>query len=62
MSSATAIFSPCVGVCSLDARGQCVGCLRTVSEIADWSSMTEGQRRHCMEVLLTERALLAEAS
>ena len=32
--------SPCVKICSLDERGYCVGCLRTVAEIARWSALS----------------------
>jgi uncharacterized protein len=31
--------SPCINVCSLDAAGYCAGCLRTLDEIARWSTM-----------------------
>jgi predicted Fe-S protein YdhL (DUF1289 family) len=34
--------SPCINVCTLDeVRGLCRGCLRTLDEIARWSSMSE---------------------
>jgi predicted Fe-S protein YdhL (DUF1289 family) len=33
----TAIASPCVGICKLDqTTATCIGCLRTVDEIAAW--------------------------
>jgi predicted Fe-S protein YdhL (DUF1289 family) len=31
--------SPCTKVCALDAEGYCLGCLRTLDEIAHWGSM-----------------------
>ncbi|HET9395665.1 MAG TPA: DUF1289 domain-containing protein [Nitrospiraceae bacterium] len=31
--------SPCINVCSLDPAGYCMGCLRTLDEIARWSTM-----------------------
>ena len=32
--------SPCINVCRLDARGLCVGCLRSGEEIARWLAMS----------------------
>ena len=39
------IDSPCVKVCTLDARsGRCLGCGRTVDEIARWIEMSGAER------------------
>ena len=39
------ILSPCIGVCTLDpAARTCIGCLRTVDEIARWPSMSDAER------------------
>jgi predicted Fe-S protein YdhL (DUF1289 family) len=46
---ATMIESPCVKICSLDARsGQCLGCGRTIDEIARWTDMGGGERTRVM--------------
>lgn len=38
-------LSPCIAVCRLDpATGRCVGCGRTIDEIAEWPNLTEAQR------------------
>jgi len=37
------VDSPCTNVCALD-DGLCVGCGRTVGEIASWGSMSDGER------------------
>jgi predicted Fe-S protein YdhL (DUF1289 family) len=38
--------SPCASVCRMDARsGLCVGCCRTLDEIAGWSRMDDAARR-----------------
>ena len=38
--------SPCINVCRIDAAsGVCVGCLRTIDEIAAWSTFDDAQRR-----------------
>ena len=39
-----AVASPCIKVCVLDAQQVCVGCGRTLEEIAQWSGMSEEQR------------------
>ncbi|MBV9695708.1 MAG: DUF1289 domain-containing protein [Gammaproteobacteria bacterium] len=36
--------SPCINVCALDARGRCVGCLRTVEEIGRWIMMSADEQ------------------
>jgi uncharacterized protein len=37
--------SPCVKICTLDARsGLCLGCGRTIDEIARWSVMCAAER------------------
>jgi uncharacterized protein len=41
----TPIATPCVRICTLDARaGLCLGCGRTVDEITRWSRMTASER------------------
>jgi uncharacterized protein len=44
--SATPVPSPCISVCRIDeATGLCVGCLRTLDEIAAWSMLDDDVRR-----------------
>ncbi|MDS0261241.1 DUF1289 domain-containing protein [Haloarcula sp. S1CR25-12] len=40
--------SPCTNVCAV-ADGVCVGCGRTVSEIASWRSMTDAERERVVD-------------
>jgi hypothetical protein len=43
------IESPCTKVCTLDARsGMCLGCGRTVDEIARWTAMSDAERARIM--------------
>jgi uncharacterized protein len=38
--------SPCISVCAMDiSTGLCHGCLRTLDEIADWSTMSDADKR-----------------
>jgi hypothetical protein len=40
------IESPCVKICTLDARsGLCLGCGRTIDEIAQWAKMSAEERQ-----------------
>ena len=42
----TAVASPCNSVCTIDAAtGLCEGCLRTLDEIALWSTLDDAARR-----------------
>jgi predicted Fe-S protein YdhL (DUF1289 family) len=46
------IESPCVKICTLDARsGLCLGCRRSIDEIARWSSMDDAERARIMAQL-----------
>ena len=43
------IETPCVKVCTLDARsGRCLGCGRTIDEIARWATMSASERSRVM--------------
>lgn len=57
------VASPCVDICRMDANtGLCEGCLRTIEEIAGWSSMSiEGKQRVWM-LLAARRGVAAAAS
>jgi predicted Fe-S protein YdhL (DUF1289 family) len=46
-----AVPSPCVDICRLDAQGLCVGCRRTIEEIAEWPSAGEARRREILREL-----------
>jgi len=38
--------SPCMSVCKMDEpRVLCLGCLRTLQEIRDWSTMSDADKR-----------------
>jgi predicted Fe-S protein YdhL (DUF1289 family) len=51
------IESPCTKVCTLDAHsGLCLGCGRTIDEIAHWSAMSEAERARIMAELPKRRA------
>ena len=46
------IESPCNKICVVDARSdQCIGCGRTIAEIAGWTAMTAAERARVMAEL-----------
>lgn len=46
------IATPCVQVCVVDgASSLCLGCYRTLVEIAGWSAMTDAERAAIMAAL-----------
>ena len=54
---AAAVPSPCTGVCRIDARsGCCEGCLRTLDEIAAWSTMDDALKRALWDALAARGA------
>jgi uncharacterized protein len=49
--------SPCTSVCRMDQNGlYCVGCLRTLEEIAGWSAFDDARRRQIWEELSRRKA------
>lgn len=48
--------SPCINICRLDARGVlCLGCYRSVDEIANWSVYTPEQKQAMLALLPARR-------
>jgi len=44
--------SPCVKICTYQAgAGLCLGCGRTLEEIAGWTAMSAAERRRIMDEL-----------
>jgi uncharacterized protein len=50
------VASPCVDICRLDAGGLCVGCRRTMGEIAEWPRASDARRLEILRVLQTRTA------
>ncbi|MGD9980748.1 MAG: DUF1289 domain-containing protein [Hyphomonadaceae bacterium] len=46
------ISSPCINVCAVSGQtGLCIGCGRTLAEIAAWASLDEPRRKAIMAEL-----------
>ncbi|HET9230170.1 MAG TPA: DUF1289 domain-containing protein [Vitreimonas sp.] len=50
--TAPPISTPCIKVCAVSGQtGLCIGCGRTLSEIASWGGLSEPQRQTIMAEL-----------
>ena len=55
--------SPCISVCRIDpATGWCLGCARTLDEIAAWSVLDDTGKRAVWALLPARRVRLSEAT
>ncbi len=62
MSQIPSIATPCIKVCTVDGTsGLCLGCLRTLGEIAGWAKLDEAIRARIMAELPGRRTQLPEA-
>ena len=56
------VRSPCTSVCTIDdATGLCVGCYRSLDEIAGWIGLSADQKRAVIAKLPSRRALHGDA-
>jgi predicted Fe-S protein YdhL (DUF1289 family) len=54
--------SPCIDVCQMDQRsGLCLGCRRTLQEIAEWLEMTPEEKLATLERVESRRHSLRES-
>jgi uncharacterized protein len=51
LSGEAGVPSPCINICRLDGQGLCVGCRRTIDEIAEWSLASEARRREILRAV-----------
>lgn len=53
--------SPCIGVCEVNNKGYCKGCLRSREERFNWQKMTQAQQQEVMR-LCRDRKRRVEAA
>lgn len=54
------VASPCVNICQMNPEtGYCIGCMRTIGEIADWLEMTNEEKRQVLNQLEERRKAAA---
>ncbi|KGY12957.1 Fe-S protein [Vibrio tubiashii] len=44
------VQSPCVGVCTVDEKGYCKGCMRKREERFNWLDMSTAQQLHVIKL------------
>jgi predicted Fe-S protein YdhL (DUF1289 family) len=50
------IATPCIKICVIDGEsGLCLGCQRTLSEVANWGRLTDAERADIMAGLPQRR-------
>jgi uncharacterized protein len=55
--------SPCVQVCQMDpCRGLCMGCGRTLDEIARWAQMNDDERERIIAELPSRKLDVAKVA
>jgi uncharacterized protein len=58
--SVAEVESPCVNICQMDpATGYCLGCLRSIDEIAGWMDLSNERKRAIVAQLEERKKVLA---
>jgi predicted Fe-S protein YdhL (DUF1289 family) len=53
------VASPCINVCQVDTvAGWCLGCLRTLDEIAVWAQSSNAEKRAVLDRVAARRLVL----
>ncbi len=53
--------SPCIGVCQVNNRGYCKGCLRNRDERFNWLTLTNEQKRNVVRLCLQRKKRVEQA-
>ncbi|WP_344955211.1 DUF1289 domain-containing protein [Zobellella aerophila] len=56
------VQSPCIGVCQVNNRGYCKGCLRSREERFNWLQMTPHQQREVIRLCHDRRRRILAAA
>jgi len=57
------VASPCINVCTLDAQTQvCLGCYRTIDEIAAWGGASNAERAAILAELPARRGMFRRSA
>lgn len=52
------VASPCVKLCKLDDHSMCIGCARSLAEIARWSQMNNVEKQAVLDAVDARRGTL----
>ncbi len=54
------IATPCIRICIIDGQsGLCLGCYRTLAEVAGWARFSDAEREAVMAGLLSRRGRIS---
>jgi predicted Fe-S protein YdhL (DUF1289 family) len=54
--AARRVMSPCKSICIMDTKSNlCIGCKRTIDEVARWPMMDDDERRTVIDALRTRK-------
>ena len=53
--------SPCISLCTLDEDDICMGCLRSLDEIVDWTMLSDDEKRAVLANVAERAALRNQA-
>ena len=54
--AARRVMSPCKSICIMDAKSNmCIGCKRTIDEVARWPMMNDDERQKVVDALKTRK-------
>lgn len=53
--------SPCIGVCEVNNKGYCKGCLRSREERFNWQKMSQAQQQEVMRLCRNRKARVEAA-
>lgn len=57
----SSIKSPCIKVCAIDGQtGYCLGCARTLKEVATWHRFTDIERNEIIDNLSKRKETLVQ--
>lgn len=57
MSVPAPVKTPCIQVCAIDGEsGLCLGCFRSLPEVAGWAKLTEDARERILAELPSRRS------
>lgn len=45
------VKSPCINICRLNENQICIGCYRTIKEIAEWTKYTDMEKQNIINLL-----------
>jgi predicted Fe-S protein YdhL (DUF1289 family) len=49
------VKSPCINICKLDENKICIGCYRTIDEIAHWTKYTDEEKIQINRIIETRK-------